>query len=349
VTGSRGGPVLACLVAAALFGAATPAAKLLLGSLGPFALAGMLYLGAALATLPFVFHGGSRELALKRRNLSMLLGAVVFGGVVGPVLLLVGLARAPAASVALWLNLETVATAVLAWALFREHLGARAWLAVALAVAAGVLLASPASLGLAGPAVLVALACVCWGLDNSLTALVDGFTPAQTTFVKGLVAGSFNLAVALVFESVPFEWGTLLGALGVGALGYGVSIVLYIHGAQGLGATRSQVLFSTAPFVGVVLAWLFLGEAVLGSQLWAMALLVPALWLLVGSRHEHEHSHERVTHTHRHRHDDLHHDHEHDGPTPRGWHTHEHTHEPRVHAHPHAPDLHHRHEHSRVA
>jgi drug/metabolite transporter (DMT)-like permease len=338
-------PIASCLIAAALFGAATPASKALLSSVGAFALAGLLYLGAALATLPFVFRGGSLELARRRSNVLRLAGAVVFGGVVGPVLLLMGLARAPAATVALWLNLEGVATAVLGWALFREHLGGRAWLAVVLALAAGVLLATPVSLELAAPALLIALACVCWGLDNSCTALVDGFTPAQTTFVKGLVAGSFNLIMAFVFEPVSIEWTVALGALSVGALGYGASIVLYIHGAHELGATRSQVLFSTAPVVGVVLAWLSLGEPILPAQLLAMALFVPALWLLSGSRHEHEHAHPRVTHTHRHRHDDLHHGHEHDGPTPRGWHTHEHTHEPLVHEHAHAPDLHHRHDH----
>ena len=344
--GHRTVPVLWCLSAAALFGASTPASKWLLGGMGPLTLAGLLYLGAALAVLPFSFRGGSRELAGRRRNVSMLASAVFFGGVLGPVALLLGLDRAPAASVALWLNLETVATAVLAWAFFREHLERRTWLAVLLTVVAGVVLASPSGFELAPAAGLVAFACVCWGLDNNLTALVDGYTPAQTTLAKGVCAGSLNLALAFVFEAPELSWGTALGALAVGALGYGASIVLYIQGAQHLGATRSQILFSTAPFLGGFLAWTVLREPVQASQLVAVAVLIPALWLLLSVRHEHEHAHEPQTHTHSHRHDDGHHGHTHPGEPDSLRHTHEHSHERSVHAHPHEPDLHHRHEHA---
>jgi drug/metabolite transporter (DMT)-like permease len=334
-----------CLAAAALFGASTPASKALLPGLGPLALAGLLYLGAAVAVLPFSFRGGSPRLRRKPRNFLMLLGAVVFGGGIGPVLLLVGLSRAPAASVALWLNLETVATAVLAFAFFREHLDGKTWAAAVLVVAAGVLLAAPSGFGSVSGAVLVALACLCWGLDNNLTALVDGFTPAQTTFVKGVVAGGANLSLAFLIEGVdaaPARWAA---ALGVGALSYGVSIALYIRGAQHLGATRSQILFSTAPFLGGILAWTCLGEPVLTVQIGAAAVMILALGLLASARHEHAHEHDPLLHTHDHRHDDDHHRHVHHGLPVRVRHTHEHSHEPHSHAHPHEPDLHHRHDH----
>ncbi len=345
MSGGRAGPVLWCLAAAALFSASTPAAKALLGSVGPLALAGLLYLGAGVGALPFSFRGGSRELATRRPNVLMLLGAIAFGGVLGPILLLVGLNRAPAASVALWLNLETVGTALLAWVFFREHLDRRTWFAVLLAVAAGVVLASPSDFSLAPAAGLIALACVCWGLDNNLTALVDGFTPAQTTLAKGICAGTINLALAFAFESVEMSWTSVGLALVVGALGFGLSIVLYIHGAQHLGATRSQVLFSTAPFFGGLLAWTLLREPIDPAQLIAVAVLIPSIWLLLTARHDHEHAHEAHTHTHSHRHDDGHHDHSHEGQAASSRHTHEHSHECGTHTHPHLPDLHHRHEH----
>lgn len=335
-----------CLIAAALFGASTPASKALLESLGPLTLAGLLYWGAALAALPFSIRGGSKELAKRPSNILMLLGAILFGGVLGPVLLLWGLQQAPAASVALWLNLETVATALLAWAFFREHLDGRTWLAVFLAVTAGVVLASPSEFELAPAAGLVGLACLCWGLDNNLTALVDGFTPAQSTLAKGACAGTVNMGLALAFEPLQLTPGTVTAALVVGALGYGVSIVLYIQGAQHLGATRSQVLFSTAPFLGGLLAWTFLGEEIQPAQLLAIAVLFPALWLLLSGNHEHAHKHDPQTHTHSHRHDDQHHDHVHDGESKDLRHTHEHSHVAASHSHTHVPDLHHRHEHS---
>lgn len=338
-------PALSCLLAAMLFGASTPIAKALLGSVGPFTLAGLLYLGGALGVLPFAFRGGSPELRRDRRQQGMLALAVLFGGGLGPVLLLFGLRAAPAASVSLWLNTETVATAILAWGFFHEHLDRRTVLAAGLVLAGGLLLAAPA--GAAGwrAGMLVGLACVCWGLDNNLTALVSGFTPAQTTAIKGIGAGTVNLAIGLVLEAGLPPWTAILGALVVGAFSYGLSIMLYISGAQQLGASRSQLLFSTSPFLGVLLAWFMFAEPATAVQLGAAGLMVAGIALMLTARHEHEHVHEAMVHTHEHRHDDGHHTHVHPGLPAWVRHTHAHEHEPLVHTHPHAPDLHHRHEH----
>jgi len=333
------------LLSAVLFGASTPASKWLLDSTGPLTLAGLLYLGAALATLPFARTGGTPHRRRDPVNLARLAGAVWFGGVVGPVALLIGLSSSPSASVSLWLNLETTATALLAWGLFREHLHARDWFANGLVVIAGVLLAAPEGFVAAPGALWVALGCLCWGLDNNLTAIIDGYTPEQTTLAKGLVAGSVNLGLGLWLEDSALDTSTVLVALAVGALAYGLSIVLYIRGAQQLGATRSQMLFATAPFVGVALAWLALGEPIQAVQLVAALVMCVALALILTGRHSHEHHHQAITHTHAHRHDDGHHDHSHDALPPEAWHTHEHTHDPLTHRHPHTPDLHHRHPH----
>ncbi|MEM6926805.1 MAG: DMT family transporter [Myxococcota bacterium] len=338
-------PVVWCLLAALLFGASTPASKVLLAEGGPLPLAGLLYLGAALAVAPWSFRGGSPARFHAPRNLLSLGGAVVFGGILGPALLLYGLQHAPSASVSMWLNLETVATAVLALLFFRENLEVRVWLANLGVVLAGVLLAAPDGFGLAPAALLVTAACVCWGLDNNWTATIDGFTPEQTTLAKGVVAGSFNLGLGVALGQPLPGWESALAALGVGALAYGASIVLYIRGAQHLGATRSQMLFSTAPFLGVGLAWLGLGEPAEGVQLLAGAVMIGSLGVMLSTRHAHEHAHEALTHTHLHCHDDGHHGHTHPDLPPGAWHTHEHSHEAMAHAHAHQPDLHHRHPH----
>jgi drug/metabolite transporter (DMT)-like permease len=339
-------PVLWCLAAAALFGASTPASKWLMGeALGPLTLAGLLYLGAGLFTLPTAFSGGSPARRRDPANLRRLLGAVVFGGLLGPVALLAGLRLAPAASVSLWLNLETTATALLAWAFFKENMDGRTWLANGLVVAAGVLLALPEQFSFAPAAGLVLLASICWGLDNNFTAVIDGYTPAQTTTVKCLVAGPINLALGLWVEGGLPTWTTIGIALVVGMFAYGLSVVLYIRGAQQLGATRSQMVFATAPFLGVLLAWGLLGEPVLGMQIGAAVIMAAALGLLLTSRHGHDHSHPATVHTHPHRHDDGHHAHIHPDLPDEAWHTHEHEHAPVAHTHDHVPDLHHRHRH----
>lgn len=351
-------PLAACLVAALLFGASTPASKALLAPMGPVVLAGLLYLGAALGVLPAVLSKGWQRRRVTRANLLRLAGAVVFGGVLGPLLLLAGLSLSPSASVALWLNLETAATSVLARLVFREDVGPRTWAAAFVVLAACVLLASPNDFAAGLPALLVAAACACWGLDNNLTSLIDEFTPAETTFVKGVVAGGVNLCLGLALGrgapgpdgwpgGAPAVAGLLVaaGGLAVGAVGYGLSLVLYVAGAQRLGAVRSQMAFATAPFFGLLLSWAALGEPVSAMQVSAGGAMLAAVWFAHREQHAHRHVHRATRHIHSHDHDDPHHQHDHPGLVPGTRHTHEHDHGPIEHEHPHRPDVHHRHDH----
>lgn len=350
-------PALECLAAAALFGAVTPAAKPWLASVGPLTAAGLLYLGAALVATPAALCPGLGELRAAFRGTTRLArpaaarqrlrlaGAVLAGGLVAPVLLMIALHEAPAAAVSLWLPLETPLTALVAWAWFRENASPRTAAAVVLVVAAGAVLASPEGFHLAPAALLVAGACLGWAIDNNLTALVDAYTPAQTTFAKGLIAGVINLGLGRWHEPGPLPGGTVATLLALGAAGYGVSLILYVRSAQQLGAARSQMLFAASPVFGLAVAAGWLGEPLGAVHVVAAALITAALALLFTERHVHQHAHERQRHTHSHRHDDLHHAHVHPGLPAWVRHTHAHVHSPVVHAHPHRPDLHHRHAH----
>ncbi len=336
------------LLSALLFGAATPLSKPMLSHLTSYQLAGLLYLGAALGVIVLVLRERKFILPwkLEAKNALRLSGAVIFGGVLGPLALLAGLRMASAASVSMWLNLEMVATAILGHFLFRDHLTRRGWVAAAGIFCASLILA--AGEGLAGfqAGALVALACLCWGIDNHLTSLIDGITPAQSTFWKGLVAGSTNLLIGLSLAPLSGSSGVLLGALGLGVFAYGLSIVFYITSAQQLGATRSQLVFSSAPFWGVLLSLIFLGEPFTPRHALASGLLLACIGLLFWERHSHPHTHAMQNHEHPHTHADGHHAHPHAEVSPSGWHTHPHRHDPVSHAHPHWPDLHHRHTHA---
>lgn len=334
------------LVSAILFGVATPFSKVLLADVQANQLAGLFYLGAGVCMLPWVLQRlrtGKTVLPRDGRNRIRLLGAVVFGGIVGPVLLLVGLRHALAASVSMWLNLEAVATALLALLLFREHIGRWTWIANAGVVIAGVLLSYDA--GWAGwiGFFCVTGAAVAWGLDNNFTALIDGISPEDSTFWKGLIAGSTNLTIGMALFPWQITWGWLWAVL-LGTFSYGLSVALYIRAAHGLGATRAQMVFASSPFFGVLLSVWWLREGLSLLQLVAALILAGSIMLLFRDKHEHEHVHEAMTHEHEHPHDDGHHTHVHDPPVT-GKHTHVHTHEPLVHRHPHWPDLHHRHAH----
>ena len=342
------------VLAAFLFGLATPASKFLLAECNAFLLAGLLYLGAAIGVLPAVGRRQPRGAAEKtvtaisRHHLARqrlkIVGAVVCGGLLGPLFLLFGLKTAHAASVAVWLNMELVATAVLGVLFFHDHLDASGWIGVLLALCAGIIMTLAEGAGGGVPALLVSLACVCWGFDNHLTALIDSLSPARLTFLKGIAAGSVNFLIGLGLSGRLPPVHLLGAALLLGAASYGLSIVLYVLSAQNLGATRSQILFSGAPFFGILLSILFLQEPFRPAHVGAMGCMALGIYFSSRLAHTHWHDHAKMTHTHLHDHRDGHHGHAHVAAVGRQKHSHPHTHAPMSHAHPHYPDLHHRHE-----
>ena len=348
---SRG--IAQALAAAALFGLSTPLAKLMLGAIAPGMLAGLLYAGSGAGLLLSLLWRRakaqpSNEAPLAKRDLPWLACAVLFGGVLGPLLLMFGLTHTPASSASLLLNMESVLTAVLAWVVFRENVDRRVLLGMLAIVAGGVLL-SVQRIAVGGPslgALAIVGACLCWAIDNNVTRPISGSDPVHIAGIKGAVAGGINIAMAL---AAGYHFPALFKSVAAGALGlasYGVSLVLFVLALRSLGTARTGAYFSTAPFLGACLSLLLFHEHP-GSAFWlAGALMLLGVWLHVSERHEHEHVHEAITHNHRHRHDE-HHQHDHDFP----WdgtepHTHPHTHAPLRHSHPHFPDLHHRHRHS---
>ena len=338
------------LAAAALFGASTPFAKLLLGEISPVVLAGMLYLGSGVGLALFKLVRGAserpREARLAPRDWGWLTAAIFSGGVVAPVLLLWGLAGSGAAETSLLLNFEGVLTALVAGLLFREAVGIRVWLAALVMLAGGLVLAynPQATLAFSPQSLAIVGACFAWALDNNLTRKVAGADPVVIAMTKGLVAGSCNLALGLALGGLFPAAATAVGAVVLGFVAYGVSLVLFIYALRHLGAARTGAHFGTAPFIGAAIAVPLLGEALTPGLIAATVLMALATWLVLTESHGHEHEHRRLAHAHRHVHDE-HHQHAHhgdEGPEP---HAHEHVHEPMRHAHPHAPDLHHRHRH----
>jgi drug/metabolite transporter (DMT)-like permease len=276
-----------------------------------------------------------------RTDLPALAGAVLSGGVVAPVLLMVGLAGMPASGASLLLNAEGVLTAVLAWVVFRENVDRRIALGMAAIVAGAVVLSVPGGVGLGRPLPALAIvgACFCWGLDNNLTRKVALTDATWLAAVKGSVAGPVNLALAFALGAgLPKAW-PVAGALAVGFVAYGLSLVL-----RHLGTARTGAYFSVAPFFGAGLA-VALGDPAGWQLVAAGALMAVGVWLHLSERHEHTHTHEVLVHDHWHTHDE-HHQHEHGSPVaPGAGHRHEHRHEPITHSHPHYPDAHHNHQH----
>jgi drug/metabolite transporter (DMT)-like permease len=346
--------VIFALLSAALFGVSTPAAKALLGTINPAVLAGLLYCGAGLGISilrrlapPLLGQRMFSQAPLGRGDVPWLAGAILAGGVVGPILLMLGLVRTDAATASLLLTMEGVLTAMLAWFVFHENFDRRIALGIACLIAGAIVLSwsgTPSISGLLGPLAIIG-ACLAWALDNNLTRKVSLADPLQIVEMKGLIAGPINLFIGLSSGgSLPAISPTVVAAL-VGFFGYGVSLALFVHALRHLGTARTGAYFSTAPFLGAIAALVFLREPLTLQLLAAGVLMALGVWLHLTEHHEHEHEHEPMEHSHAHFHDD-HHQHDHSPVDPPGEpHAHKHKHLRLRHRHPHVPDMHHTHRH----
>ena len=354
VCGMNRNAALYALASAALFGASTPAAKLLLGAIDPFVLAGLLYSGAGIGILAlrrlipwFANNPNAPEVTLSAADIPWLGAAIGAGGIAGPLLLMWGLSRTEASTTSLLLTFEGAATALIAWFVFHESFDRRLLLGIACLIAGMVTLSwvgIPRLENVFGPLAIIA-ACVSWGLDNNLTRKVSQADPLQIVQIKGLIGGPLNMAIGIwTGGSISTLPASLLAGI-IGFFGYGISLVLYVIALRHIGAARTGAYFSTAPFLGAAISVVALGDPLTPRLFAAGGLMALGVWLHLTEHHEHRHVHFPMRHAHPHIHDE-HHQHDHKATDPTGEpHTHWHEHGPLAHTHPHAPDAHHTHRH----
>ena len=343
--------VLQALTAAIFFGASAPFAKLLLGDISPVYLAAFLYLGsgAGISLLKLSQRitrpSQQTEAGVKKADIKWLAGAIISGGVMAPIVLMVSLQNTPASTASLLLNFEGVGTTLIALLFFREAISRRAWTAILVITLASIFLSTNFStgFGLSIGALGIILACVLWGLDNNLTRNISGKDPLVIVAWKGLAAGTFSFILAtLLGNSLP-SFTSIALTMGLGFISYGMSTMLFILSMRGLGAARTSALFGTAPLAGVLLSIFIFSESPSISYIFAGILMIGGALLLINEEHSHLHVHKVLFHEHSHRHDDPAHYHD---STATGAHSHEHEHPAEKHEHDHMPDIHHRHEHS---
>ena len=343
------GPLLATF-SAVLFGISPVLCKLLIGDMSPALLAGLLYLGSGtgLQILLILQRRNSlRELMqLSPQHRIKLLGAVLSGGVIAPLCLTYGIKYGTASEVTLLLNLETVATTLIAWLIFKEYIGPRVWVGKLLVLVAAsiVVLKSDGGFDFSLSGILVVLACIFWGIDNNLTRDVEELSSTVLASIKGLGAGMFTTMLALLFSSGSATGFQIGGAMLVGALSYGLSLVLFVEALRKIGSARTATFFAIGPFVGTLLSVVLLGERPSSFYWFAMSLMLAGIFLLYNEIHRHQHTHKAIEHDHKHIHDE-HHQHLHEEAGVATAHAHFHVHEEMTHIHGHWPDIHHRHTH----
>lgn len=340
----------AAILSAFLFGLSPVACKVIVGEMPSSLLAGLLYLGSGLGltgvvlSQPAPVYGTLRSLSWRQR--ANLAGAIISGGVAAPLFLAYGIRSGTASEVSLLLNFETVATTLLAWLFFHEHIGYRVWLGKACIIGASIFVVLTGSRGvhLSLPGLSVLAACFLWGIDNNLTRELESLPASLLACMKGWSAGIFNVVLSLFLFNSQVTAFQVSAALVIGALSYGASLVLFIHALREIGAARTSTWFATGPFIGIILSVIVLGERPPGEYWVAALFMLSGIFFLYGEAHRHPHRHERFTHAHPHEHDE-HHLHEHEEGESGRTHDHFHVHEPITHAHLHWPDIHHRHTH----
>ena len=347
-------PFLFIIISASLFGISTPFAKLLVKEIPPVALAGFLYLGVflglslyALGRKARISDQSKKAASLEKKDLPWLVGSILAGGIIAPISMLLGLSLVSGFSASLLLNMEGIATAIIAVFIFKENAGKRLWLSLVCMTIAGIFLTwdpNQDKFNPAGP-LLILLAMICWGIDNNLTRHISEKDPVQIARIKGFVAGSISLLLALTLGMKMSLDFSIAFALLLGALSYGISLVFFIKALEGLGSSRSGAFFSFAPFIGAIASLIILREWIGWVMFPASGFMIIGVWLIISERHSHSHLHTAITHTHSHKHGDMHHLHEHNG-TFSEPHSHEHTHPEVSHIHVHWPDTHHRHKHN---
>lgn len=351
-------PALQAILAAMLFGISAPISKVLLGNIDPVPLASFLYLGSGTGLFFYqllmkrVTHQSDNEASLSRRDVPWLSGAIISGGVIAPVILMISLQKTPASTASLLLNFEGVATTLIALLVFKENIGKRAGIAIGLITLSSIILSWDfsnqwgISLGASG----IILACIFWGIDNNLTRNISSKNPFTITIIKGICAGLFNLVLSFILQAHIPGFKVILGSMLLGFFSYGLSIVLFVLAMRNLGSARTSAFFGTAPFIGAALSFFIYRSLPNNMFIIALPIMILGSILLLRDNHEHKHLHPSLKHEHKHTHIDGHHNHTHEGIplSPETSHSHVHEHDAVEHTHRHMPDIHHRHTHGQV-
>lgn len=350
-------PKVQAIMAAALFGASAPLAKILLGKIDPILLAALLYIGCGFGLLfihifKVITKKIEKEASLESKDFSWLVGAILSGGVVAPIILMISLKSTPAATASLLLNFESVATTVIAAIVFKEALGKRIWIAVGLITFASIILTwdSSGKWGLSLGALGVIIACALWGIDNNFTRNISAKNPVIIVTMKGIIAGFVSLIIAFLSGNTIPELKVIVAALILGFFSYGISIILFIFAMRNLGAARTSAFFGSAPFIGTIISLFLFQEISEMNFIFSIPIMIVGAVLILWEEHAHKHKHEKTEHNHRHFHNDNHHNHNHENFNKIDEylvceHAHFHIHEDIEHEHAHTPDIHHRHIH----
>ena len=336
-------------MAAVCYGISSPVSKIILVNIPPVFMASLLYLGAGLGMGFVVLANKLKDKIHTEANLGIndfpyITGMLILD-IIAPILLMSGLILSSPATVSLLNNFEIAATSVIALIVFKEMVGKRMWLSIVLITISTIILSfrDIRSFSFSFGSLLVLGACISWGFENNCTRMLSLKNPLEIVVIKGLGSGIGSLGIAIFTKAYSVNIVYILSALLLGFFAYGLSVYFYILAQRNLGAARTSAYYAFAPFIGVILSFVFFREALTISFIAALIVMAAGTYLAVSERHDHVHIHETIEHEHRHNYKDGHHSHQHE--IMEQEHSHSHKHDKMEHKHLHTPDMHHNHTH----
>lgn len=278
--------VLFAILAAAFYALNSPLSKLLLNEIPPTMMAAFLYLGAGFGMSLFQLienRSGlaAREQKLTRKELPYTVGMVVLD-IAAPIALMIGISQTSAANASLLNNFEIVATSLIAMLIFREAISPKLWVGIVLVTLSSVILSfrDVSSFSFSIGSLFVLAACVCWGFENNCTRMLSSKNPVQIVVIKGVGSGLGSLVIALAIGEVFPAPVSILLALCLGFVAYGLSIVFYIYAQRKLGAAKTSAYYAIAPFIGVALSLAIFRELPSASFIAALVIMIAGTWVV---------------------------------------------------------------------
>lgn len=273
------------VIAAALYAINAPFSKLLLDYMSPTFMAGFLYLGAGVGMLIValvrkVLRYENNEEKFTVRELPYTVAMIALD-IMAPIFLLLGLSYTTAANASLLNNFEIVATAVIAFAVFKERVSGRLFWGILFVTLSCALLSFEDMSGLdfSVGSLFVLLACVCWGIENNCTRKLSSKDPLKIVLLKGIFSGLGSVVIALCLREQITAWWSIIAVLAVGFVAYGLSIFFYVYAQRLLGAARTGAYYAVAPFIGTLLSLVIFKEIPQFNYYIALVIMAAGAWL----------------------------------------------------------------------
>lgn len=252
--------IIFALLAALFYSLVNPINKLIGNDISPLLSTSMLYFGMFVVGIviflaQLIFKKQKSEERLNKKDIPFLVLATLFhcGAAVS---LLFGLRYISASNASLLGSFEIISTSLIAFFLFKENISKYLWIGIVFIFAACLVVSINdfSNLNFSLGTILCLISPICFGFANNFLKKVSKRSPSQIITFMGLVNGLITFGIAFIIGERFTSFSATFAELGVGALSYGVALILFLYAERYIGASKTSAFFSLAPFIAIILS-----------------------------------------------------------------------------------------------